>query len=230
MFAFSTRFFFLHLGISTFGFLRLPNLNFCTHTAMASRPPTTKRSTVTPYTLPVERPPCTIDPTAVVADKATIIGTFPVEIAEHAVIHPYARIRAEGGRVTIGPYCVIAETAIVGLPEGQRGDVVLDRHVSVESGAEVLAKRVGEVTEVGVHARIEAGATVGRFCRLTPTEVVLAGEQVEDFTVVFGDGRRRRDKTLVESGDIQKQRVKAQEKYVEVLKKLIVDGKSKWID
>jgi len=197
---------------------------------MASRPPTTKRSTATPYTLPVERPPCTIDPTAVVADKATIIGTYPVEIAEHAVIHPYAHIRAEGGRVTIGPYCVVAETAVVGLPEGQRGDVVLDRHVSVESGAEVLAKHVGEVTEVGVHARLEAGVTVGRFCRLTPTEVVVAGETVEDFTVVFGEGQRRRDRTLVGSEEIQRQRVKAQEKHVEMLKKLIVDGKSKWIE
>jgi len=196
---------------------------------MASRPPTTKRSTATPYTLPVERPPCNIDPTAVVADKATIIGTFPVEIAEHAVIHPYARIRAEGGRVTIGPYCVIAETAIVGLPEDQQGDVVLDRHVSVESGAEVLAKHVGAVTEVGVHARIGAGATVGRFCRLTPTEIVQPGEHVQDFTVVFGDGQRRRDKTLVDREEIQRERVKAQEKHVEVLKKLIPDGNSKWI-
>jgi len=197
---------------------------------MASRPPTTKRSTATPYTLPVERPPCNIDPTAVVADKATIIGTFPVEIAEHAVIHPYARIRAEGGRVTIGPYCVIAETAIVGLPEGQRGDVVLDRHVSVESGAEVLAEHVGEVTEVGVQTKIGAGATVGRFCRLTPAEVVQDGEQVQDFTVVFGDGQRRKDTTTLGSEEIQKQRVKAQEKHVEVLKKLIVDGKTKWIE
>jgi dynactin-6 len=197
---------------------------------MASRPPTTKRSTATPYTLPVERPPCNIDPTAVVADKATIIGTFPVEIAEHAVVHPYARIRAEGGRVTIGPYCVIAETAIVGLPEGQRGDVVLDRHVSVESGAEVLAKHVGEVTEVGVQTKIGAGATVGRFCRLTPTEVVQDEEQVQDFTVVFGDGQRRKDTTTLGSAEIQKQRVKTQEKHVEVLKKLIVDGKSKWIE
>ena len=197
---------------------------------MASRPPTTKRSTVTPYTLPVERPPCTIDPTAVVADKATIIGTYPVEIAEHAVIHPYARIRAEGGRVTIGPYCVIAETAVVGLPEGQRGDVVLDRHVSVESGAEVLARRVGEVTEVGVLARVEADATVGRFCRLTPTEVVGAGEEVGDFTVMFGEGQRRRDGTLVRSEEIQRQRVRAQEKHVEMLKKLVVDRKSKWIE
>jgi dynactin-6 len=180
---------------------------------MASRPPTTKRSTATPYTLPVERPPCTIDPTAVVADKATIIGTYPVEIAEHAIIHPYARIRAEGG-----------------LPEGERGDVVLDRHVSVESGAEVLARHVGEVTEVGVHARIEAGAVVGRFCRLTPTKVVRAREEVEDFTVVFGEGQRRRDRTLVGSEEIQKQRVRAQEKHVEMLKKLVVDGKSKWIE
>jgi dynactin-6 len=155
---------------------------------------------------------------------------YPVEIAEHAIIHPYARSRAEGGRVTIGPYCVIAETAVVGLPEGERGDVVLDRHVSVESGAKVLARHVGEVTEVGVHARIEAGAVVGRFCRLTPTKVVRAREEVEDFTVVFGEGQRRRDRTLVGSEEIQKQRVRAQEKHVEMLKKLVVDGKSKWIE
>lgn len=196
---------------------------------MASRPPTTKRSTTTASSLPAERPPCKIDSTAVIADKAQITGTFPVEIAEHAVVHPYAHIRAEGGHVTIGPYCVIAETAIIGLPEGQEGNVVLGRHVSVESGAEVLAQHVGEATEVGVHAKIGAGATVGRFCRLTPTEVVLAGELVEDFTVVFGDGQRRRDKTLVENEEIQKQRVKAQEKHVDVLKKLVPDGKIKWI-
>ncbi|KAM0701986.1 hypothetical protein Q7P35_010896 [Cladosporium inversicolor] len=182
---------------------------------MASRPPTTKRSTATPYTLPVERPPCTIDPTAVVADKATIIGTYPVEIAEHAVIHPYARIRAEGGRVTIGPYCVIAETAIVGLPEGQRGDVVLDRHVSVESGAEVLAKHVGEVTEV---LSVDAyGGCAGW------------GAGGGFYGGVWG-GQRRRDRTLVGSEEIQRQRVKAQEKHVEMLKKLVVDGKSKWIE
>ena len=104
LFACTSRFF-LHLGSASQLLASLdPQSRTSTNTTMASRPPTTKRSTVTPYTLPVERPPCTIDPTAVVADKATIIGTYPVEIAEHAVIHPYARIRAEGGRVTIGPY------------------------------------------------------------------------------------------------------------------------------
>ena len=146
------------------------------------------------------------------------------------MLHPYARIRAEGGSVTIGPYCTVAESAIVGSPTNQAGDVVLDGWVSVDSGAEVLAKHVGEVTEVGIKAKIDTGATLGRFCRLTPTENVQAGEQVQDFTVLFGNRQRRRDKTLVDSEDLRGQRIKAQEKHVEVLKRLIPDGKSKWLD
>lgn len=197
---------------------------------MAARPPTVKRATVTSTSIPAAHPPCTIHPTAVVADKALIFGTFPVHIAEHAVLHSYCRIRAEGGSVTIGPYCTIAESAIIGLPAGQAGDVVLDSWVNVESGAEVQAKHVGEVTEVGIKAKIGAGTTVGRFCRLTPTEVVQAGEQVQDFSVLFGNGRRRRDKTLVDGEDSRAQRVKAQEKHVEMLKRLIPDGKTKWLE
>jgi dynactin-6 len=199
---------------------------------MTTRPPATKRSTTTTTStssLPAARPPCNIDPTAVVADKAQITGSHPVTIGPHAVLHPYARIRAESGSVTIGAFCIIAEGAIVGYPEGQAGDVVLDRHVSVESGAEVLAERVGEGTEVGVNAKVGAAAMVGRFCRLTPTEKVQDGEVLEDFTVVFGNGRRRRDGTVEGSEEVRRQRVKVHERHVEVLKKLVPDGKGKWL-
>jgi dynactin-6 len=65
---------------------------------------------------------------------------------------------------------------------------------------------------------------------LTPTETVQAGEQVQDFTVLFGNGQRRRDKTMEGSEDSRAQRVKAQEKHVEMLKRLIPDGKAKWLD
>lgn len=196
---------------------------------MAARPPTTKRTTTTSTSIPAARPPCKIHPTAVVADKAQITGTYPVSIAEHAVIHPYARIRAEHGSVTIGSHCIVSECAVVGLPEGQEGEVVLDRWVNVESGAEVLARHVGEGTEVGVQARVGVGATVGKYCRLTATEVVLDGEQVGDFTVIFGDGKRRRDKTLVDSADVRSARTKGQERHVEALKRLVPDAKAKWI-
>ena len=141
-----------------------------------------------------------------------------------------ARIRAEGGSVTIGPYCTVAEAAVVGTPLNTAGDVLLDSWVSVETGADVQAKHVGEVTEVGIKTNIGAGATVGRFSRLTPTETVQAGERVGDFSVVFGGGQTRRDKTMEDSEDSRAQRVKAQEKHVEMLKRLIPDGKAKWLD
>ncbi|TKA23432.1 hypothetical protein B0A54_17817, partial [Friedmanniomyces endolithicus] len=63
---------------------------------MASRPaPAPKR----PSQLPASKPPCTIHPSAIIADKAQITGSHTVEIGENAVIHPWARIRAEGGKV-----------------------------------------------------------------------------------------------------------------------------------
>jgi hypothetical protein len=59
---------------------------------------------------------------------------------------------------------------------------------------------------------------------------VQAGERVGDFSVVFGGGQTRRDKTMEDSEDSRAQRVKAQEKHVEMLKRLIPDGKAKWLD
>ncbi|KAM0716334.1 hypothetical protein Q7P37_007779 [Cladosporium fusiforme] len=196
---------------------------------MAARPPTTKRTTTASTTLPAARPPCKIHPTAIIADKAQFTGSFPVEIAEHAVIHPYARIRAEYGSVKIGSYCIVSECAVVGLPEGQEGEVALDSWVNIESGAEVLASHVGEGTEVGIQAKIGVGATVGKYCRLTATEVVQDREQVRDFTVIFGDGKRRVDKTLVDSVDVRSARIKGQERHVDALKRLVPDAKAKWI-
>jgi dynactin-6 len=64
---------------------------------------------------------------------------------------------------------------------------------------------------------------------LTPTEKVQDGEVLEDFTVVFGNGRRRRDGTVEGSEEVSRQRVKVHERHVEVLKKLVPDGKGKWL-
>jgi hypothetical protein len=59
---------------------------------------------------------------------------------------------------------------------------------------------------------------------------VGAGERVGDFEVVFGGGQKRRDGTMEGSEDMRVQRVKAQEKHVEMLKRLVPDGKAKWLD
>jgi dynactin-6 len=144
------------------------------------------------------------------------------------VIQPFGHIRAEGGPVSIGAYCIIAETAVVGLPTGRNGQVVLERGVSIENGAEVLARRVSEATEVGVKAKVGAGAVLGRFCVVAPSEVVGTGEEVGDFGVVFAGGVRRVNGTLMGSEEMRRLRVKGQEKMVEVLVKLIPDGGTRW--
>jgi dynactin-6 len=71
---------------------------------------------------------------------------------------------------------------------------------------------------------------MGRFCKVTATEEVVEGEVLDDFTVVFGDGKRRRNGTVEGSEDVRRQRVRAQEKHVDVLGRLLVDGKAKWLE
>lgn len=102
--------------------------------------------------------------------------------------------------------------------------------MSIESGAEVLAARVGEATEVGVKSLIGKEAVLGRFARVAGAEVVSEGGRVGDFEVVFARGKRRVDRTLLEGEEMQELRVKVVRKHVEALKRVLVDGKGKWVD
>lgn len=131
--------------------------------------------------------------------------------------------------MTIGAHCTVAENAVVGLPADVVGEVVLEGWVSVGSGAEVMAARVGEGSEIGVQARIGAGAVLGRFCHLTALEAVDGAERVGEFGVVFARGGRRVDGSMKGSEEMRALRLKGQEKLGEVARRLVVDGKAKWM-
>ena len=134
---------------------------------MSTRPasrPATSASAVRPPTAP-PRAPLTVDPAAHIADKASIIGTFPVSIAASAVIHPYARLTSTCEPIDIGEGVVIWERAIVG--EGTPGreygvgerKTILARHVIIEAGASIGAGAV-----IGEGSVVEVGAKVGEGC------------------------------------------------------------------
>lgn len=131
---------------------------------MASRPSSTRPTSTN--AVPVAKPPTNIHPSAVVAEKAQLVGTHTIEIGENTVLHPYARIRAEGGPVRIGKDVTISETAVVGLPldnsDGEVREVVLEEGASIETGAEVMAKCVGAHSIVEVKARVGKGAVIGK--------------------------------------------------------------------
>lgn len=133
-------------------------------TLMTSNPPA-QRSTSTAVasaTAQANKPPCNIHPTAVVAEKASITGTYQVDIGEHCILHPYAKIRAEGGKVSIGAFCTISEAAVVGSIAEHTGNVVLGDHVVIDSGAQVEAASIGDGTEVGIKAIVGHGTVIGK--------------------------------------------------------------------
>ena len=193
---------------------------------MTSRPADVPRRT---SQMPAAKPPCTINLSATIADKAQLTGSHPVEIGENVVIHPYARIRAEGGKVVIGKNSVIYERAIVGTAEGAGGgDVVIGDYVNIETGATVEAKSVGDGTTVEVSAVVKKGAVLGKWCKVAVLERVEADQVLEDYTVVYGDGQRRVDKTMKAHEEIRAAKMDGQEKAVQLMKTMIPNAAAKW--
>ncbi|KAK3634440.1 hypothetical protein LTR56_015319 [Elasticomyces elasticus] len=160
------------------------------------------------------------------SEKAQFTGSHAVNIGEGAIIHPHARIRAEGGDVMIGKHSMLYERALVGTVDG--GDVTIGEYVNIETGAVVEAKSVGDGTTVEVNAVVGKSAVLGRWCKVAPLERVEAGEVLEDFTVVYGDGQRRTDKTTKEHKEIRDLKKEAQIKAVQVISTMIPNFSAKW--
>ncbi|KAK5131647.1 hypothetical protein LTR08_000774 [Meristemomyces frigidus] len=173
--------------------------------------------------------PCQIHPSAIIADKAQITGDYTVEIGENAVIHPYAKIRADGGRVVIGKNSMVYERAVIGVAEGAGQDVVVGDGVNIETGAVVEAKIVGDGSIVDVHAVVARGAVLGIYCKIAPMERVEAGEELPAFTVVHSDGQRRMDRTMRDHADIRDAKRVGQDKSIELMRKLIPNAAAKWM-
>ena len=203
---------------------------------MSSNTATAKRQVSTTSVLSV-KPQCKIHTTAVVADKAQLTGANTISIGENSFIHPHAKVKAEHGNVTIGKGCIISERATVGPAAPAEGntteevDVILGDGVSIESGAVISARQVGDHSTIEINAKVGAGAVVGKWCKVGPLCEVGVDEVVEDFTVVFGDGggKRRVDAVVRERRDVRDLRVRGREKEVEVLRGLVADGKGKWM-
>lgn len=131
--------------------------------AMTSRAALTLKRPSTVPTEAVIKPPCKIRPLAIVADRAQLTGIHTIELGEHSVLHPYCRIRADSGRVTIGKYSTVSEAAEVGVSDGD-GDVVIGDGVNIEPGAVVEAKSIGDWTVIEAKAKIGKGAVIGKVC------------------------------------------------------------------
>jgi len=101
--------------------------------------------------------------------------------------------------------------------------VIIEDGVTLEVGAVVEAKRVGQGSVIEINAKVGKGATVGKHCKVGPLCIVAEYEDLPDYTVVYGDGMRR-----VDNSDVEDLKVKMIRRQVEVLKKLIPSNPAKF--
>ncbi|KIW02518.1 uncharacterized protein PV09_06316 [Verruconis gallopava] len=203
--------------------------------AKPSRPASKRLSTVPA----APKPPANIDPSVIIANHATLAGVFPITIGPQAVLHPYAKVVAVAGPVEIGEGTVIAERAVIGInDEGSGKDdedaglggrfVMLERDCIIESGAQVAAKLVGEGTFIDAFAVVGEGCVIGKFCKILPHARIAPNTVIEDFTIVYGQNKRRKDTTAISDPMILELRKAAHRKQLKTLQMLIPSNLAKW--
>lgn len=130
---------------------------------MNSSVATTKRQSSAAVLATVARPPCDLHPTVIIADKAVLSGTFCIKVGEGSVIHPYAKLAAEHGQIVIGKNCTIAEgVSIISSEQNNNGQVLIEDGVRIEAGTQVAAASIGEGSEIGPQAAIDARVIIGK--------------------------------------------------------------------
>ncbi|KAK4166431.1 trimeric LpxA-like protein [Cladorrhinum sp. PSN259] len=189
-----------------------------------------RHSILPPVSQSGPKPPVQFSSTITIADSAILTGTNPITISTESVIHPRAKIESLGGRITIGRRCVVHERVTLGSigTSGKHTEtaVTLGDYVTVEVGASIEAGDtiIGEGTTVGVGSKVGAGAVVGKHCTLTPHTHIRAGERVPDFTVVYSNGMRRKDRRGV--AELKNKGVARQ---IDVLRRMIPSNPSKFM-
>jgi UDP-3-O-[3-hydroxymyristoyl] glucosamine N-acyltransferase len=68
-------------------------------------------------------------------------------------------------------------------------------YVLIEAGCQIAAKEIGDDTIIESAVVLGQGSVIGNRCRICAGETIGEDEVIPDGTVVFANGRRRRDGT-----------------------------------
>ena len=165
------------------------------------------------YNLGAKKP--RIDPTALVAPNATIIGD--VVVGPRTSIWPGAVLRGDYGRIRIGENCSLQDNVVVHCAADNAG--IVGNGVTVAHNAIIHACRIGDECLIGAGAIIFDGARVGKHSIIGVGTVVLEGRTIPARSVAVGVPakvtRRTTDHDIRMIRDSYKAYVKMARRYVE---------------
>ena len=138
-----------------------------------------------------------VDPTAYVADSATVIGQARLEA--NSSVWFGAVVRSDSDVITIGENSNVQDGAVLHADPGF--PLTLGRNVTVGHQAMLHGCTIGEGTLVGIQAVVLNGAKIGRNSLVGAGALVTEGKEFPDNSLIIGSPAKA-VRTLSES-DIQ---------------------------
>ena len=144
---------------------------------------------------------------AFVAPGAVLAGA--VRLGAGASVWYGAVLRADTGRITVGPDTNVQDNAV--LHTGPQLDITLGRGVSVGHGAILHGCTVGDGCLIGMHATVLDGAVLGEGCLVAAGALVPEGTVVPPHSLVVGvpgrvRGPVRPDQTAALAANVEEYR------------------------
>ena len=114
----------------------------------------------------------------------------PLTLRSNSVIHPKVQVTTSAEGTVLGRCSIIGENCVIEENTLKIGDYVL-----IEAGCKIAAREIGDDCVIESAAVLGEGSVIGNNCRICAGEIIASNEIITPGTVVFGNGRRRADKS-----------------------------------
>ena len=123
-----------------------------------------------------------VDPTAWVADNATVVGD--VRIGAGASVWFGAVVRADNAPVTLGARSNVQDNAVLHVDTGLQ--LVIGEDVTVGHQVMLHGCTIGDGSLIGIQAVVLNGARIGRNCLVGAGSLVTEGKEFPDGSLIMG--------------------------------------------
>jgi carbonic anhydrase/acetyltransferase-like protein (isoleucine patch superfamily) len=123
-----------------------------------------------------------IDPSAYVADSATVIGK--VTLGANASVWFGVTIRGDNERITIGAHSNVQENTVMHTDMGY--PMMIGDNVTIGHQAMLHGCTVGDGSLIGIQAIILNGAKIGKGCLVGAGALVTEGKEFPDHSLIIG--------------------------------------------
>lgn len=124
----------------------------------------------------------TIDPSAWVADEATLIGR--VVVGAEASVWFGAQIRGDNEEIRIGPGSNVQENCVLHTDMGY--PLTIGANCTIGHKAMLHGCSIGDDTLIGMGATILNGAKIGSGCLIGACALITEGKDIPDGSLVMG--------------------------------------------